>query len=107
VARTILSNPITAWFSIYLRCGLLEDVLDMWPSGGGTTRHEGRTISRTLFTTGNTGSDKEEAFLFEILCTTNGIGEVRIATVDDDIALFEIRDQLVDEIVNCDTSLDE
>lgn len=40
VASTGFTDPVTAWLAVDLRGGLLEDLLDGGPCGGGTTGHE-------------------------------------------------------------------
>jgi hypothetical protein len=77
------------------------------PSGIGTTGHEGRTVSGTLLTTRDTGTDKEQALLLELVSSSDRVGVVRVSTIDDDISLLEVRLELTDEVVNGLTGLDE
>ncbi len=58
VSSTILANPITAGLAVSLGGGLLKDFFDCWPGSGGATGHERRAIASTLFTTGDTRTDK-------------------------------------------------
>ena len=85
----------------------MENLLEMWPGSIGTTRHDGRTVSSTFFTTRDTGTDKVEALGFEVLGSSDGVWVVRVTTVDQDVSLFEVRSQLVDEGINGRASLDE
>jgi hypothetical protein len=57
-------------------------------------------MAGALFATRNTGSDIKETFGFDLLNTPNGIWVVRVSAVNDDITLFEVRDQLFDEVVD-------
>jgi hypothetical protein len=77
------------------------------PSGIGTTGHEGRTVSGTLLTTRDTGTDKEQALLLELVSSSDRVGVVRVSTINDDISLLEERLELTDKVVNGLTGLDE
>jgi hypothetical protein len=86
---------------------LTEDLLDVGPGGIGTTGHEGRTVSGTLLTTRDTGTDKEETLGLELVGSSDRVGVVRVTTVNDDIALLEVGLELTDEVVDGLTGLDE
>jgi hypothetical protein len=105
VTRSSLANPIAARVTVNLCSGLLEDLLDCWPSCGTTAGHKGRTIACSLFTARDTGTDKEEALVFTFLCAADGVRVVRVATIDDDVPFVEVRCQLSDEIIDSRPSL--
>ena len=107
VAGTGLADPVTAGLTVGLGSSLLEDLLDVGPGGIGTTGHERGTVTGTLFTTRDTGADKEETLGLELLGAADGVGIVRVTTVDDDIALLEVGHELLNESVNGGTGLDE
>jgi hypothetical protein len=86
---------------------LTEDLLDVRPCGIGTTGHEGRTVSGTLLTTRDTGTDKEETLGLELVGSSDRVGVVRVTTVNDDVALLEVGLELTDEVVDGLTGLDE
>jgi hypothetical protein len=86
---------------------LTEDLLDVGPSGIGTTGHERGSVSGTLLTTGNTGTDEKETLGLELVSTTDRIGEVRVSSVDDDVTLLEVGLELSDEVVDGLSSLDK
>jgi hypothetical protein len=107
VAGTGLADPVATWLTLGLGGGLLEDLLDVWPSGIGTTWHEGWTVSGTLLTTRDTGTDKEQALGLELVGSSDRVGVVRVTTVNDDVALLEVGLELADEVVYGLTGLDE
>ena len=107
VTRAGLTNPITARCPIGLGGGLLEDFLDGGPSLCVSTGHERRAVTGTLLTTRDTGADEEEALGLELLGAADRVGVVGVATVDDDVALVEVGDKLVDEGIDGRASLDE
>jgi hypothetical protein len=107
VTSTLLTNPVAARLAVGVGSGLLEDLLDVGPGSGRSTGHEGRTVTGTLLTTGNTGTDEEETLGLELLGAAVRVGEVRVSTVDDDVALLEVGLELADEVVDGLTSLDE
>jgi hypothetical protein len=107
VAGTGLADPVATWLTLGLGGGLLEDFLDVWPSGVGTTWHEGWTVSGTLLTTRDTGTDKEQALGLELVGSSDRVRVVRVTTVNDDVALLEVGLELADEVVHGLTGLDE
>ena len=64
-------------------------------------------MAGALFATGDTRTDVKEPFGFKLLNTANGIRVVRVSTVNDDITLFEVRGQLIDEIIDSGACFDE
>lgn len=87
--------------------GLLEDLLDVGPSGVGTTGHEGRTVTGTLLTTRDTGTDEQETLGLELVSSSDRVRVVRVTTVNDDVALLEEWLELSNEVVDGLTGLDE
>ena len=107
VTRASLADPVTARLAVDLGSSSLEDLLDVRPCSGGTTRHEGGTVTGTLLTTGHTGTDEQEALRLKLLGATDRIGVVRVTTVNDDVTRFEVRDELLNESIDGGTGLDE
>jgi hypothetical protein len=64
-------------------------------------------MAGAFFTTRDTGTDVKEPFGFKLLNTANGIRVVRVSTINDDIALFEVRGQLFDEVIDGGACFDE
>lgn len=107
VAGTSITDPVAAGLAVRLGGDILEDLLDMGPGLLVSTGHERGAVSGTLLTTGDTGTDKEDSLLVELLVSSVGIGEVRVTTIDDDVALLKVRKELVDERVDGLAGLDE
>ena len=55
-----------------------------------------RAVERALLAAGDAHADEVQAVLAQRLLAADGVGEVRVAAVDDDVALVEQRRQLVD-----------
>ena len=70
----------------------------MGPGGIGTTGHERRTVTGTFLTTRDTGANEEQALGFELVGAADGVGVVRVTTVNDDITLLDAT--LVQEELN-------
>ncbi len=85
----------------------LEDRFDGRPSRFATAGHKARSLERSFFSTRNTRSDEQEPFAFDLLGPTFGIDVMGISTVDENIARLEVGCQLIDQIVDGWTSLDE
>jgi len=77
------------------------------PGSGGTAGHHRGTITGTLLASRDTASNKEEALGLELLSAADGIGEVRVASVNDDITSLEERQDLGNEVVDGLAGLDE
>ena len=72
----------------------------------GAAGHDGRAFERAFFAAGNAHAHEAEALGVQILGAADGIGEVAVAAVDEDVVLFQERDQLIDEIVHGGAGLD-
>lgn len=107
VTGTLVTNPVTACLTIALGGNALENVLDRRPCGLVTTGHQGGTISGTLLTTGYTGADKVKTLALQVLGPSVGVGEVGVATVDDDISGLEQGQKGLNPVVNSLASLDK
>ena len=107
VASTGGADPVAAGLTVSLGSNVLEDGLDMGPGLRGTTGHERRTSSGTLFTTRDTRANKQKSLGLELFVAAVRVGEVRVTTVNDDITLLEVGLELSNEVVNSITGLDE
>ena len=58
-----------------------------------------RPVQRALLAAGHAAADEVQAALAQRGLAAAGVGEVRVAAVDDDVALVQQRDQLVDHRV--------
>jgi len=107
VTRAGLAHPIATRLTIDLSGSFLEDGFYFWPSGRIATGHKRRTVACTLLATGDTSPNKKDALSFTLLRTADGVGVMGITTINDDVALLEIGDQLSDEIIDSRSSLNE
>ena len=107
VTGTFFADPVTARLPVCLGSSLLEDFFDSRPGSLGTTRHERRAVTGTLFTTRNTRSNKEETLSLELFGATVRVRVVRVTAIDDDITGLEEWNQLADERIDGGASLDE
>ena len=57
--------------------------------------------------TRNTTADEEEALGFEFPATTDGIWEMRVSAIDDDVTRFHVRGEQLNEVIDSRASLDE
>ena len=64
------------------------------------TRHDRRSQQRTLLTTRDSRTNKQDTFGGQRLAAANRVREVTVATIDHNIALFQIRQQLLDEVIH-------
>ena len=64
-------------------------------------------MTGTLLTAGNTRADEEEALGLELFAAADGVGVVGVTTIDDDVSGLKVGDELLDELVNGRTGLDE
>lgn len=107
VAGTSITDPVTAGLAVSLSRNVLEDLLDVGPGLLVSTGHDGGSVSGSLLTSGDTGTNKEDSLLVELLVSSVRVGEVGVTTVNDDITLLEVGQELLDERVDGGTGLDE
>jgi hypothetical protein len=107
VTSTLVANPLTASLAVTLGGDALEDILDMRPGLLVTTGHERGAVSGTLLTTGDTGADEADVLASKILGAAVGVGEVRVTTVDDDVAGVKEGQDLLNPVVDSLASLDQ
>ena len=58
---------------------------------GRAAGHDARPVQRALLAAGDAGADEVQALLAQRLLAAAGVGEVRVAAVDDDVARLEQR----------------
>lgn len=107
VAGTLITNPVTACLTIALGGDALEDILDWGPCRLVTTRHQRGTVTGTLLTTRYTGADEVKALVLQVLSAAVGVGEVRVTTVNDDVASLKQGQKGLDPVVDSLASLDK
>lgn len=64
-------------------------------------------MASALLTTRDTRANEEKALRLELLSAAVRVGEVRVAAVNDDVALLEVRLELLDEVVDGRAGLNE
>ena len=107
VAGTLVTDPLAARLTVALGGDALEDVLDVWPGGLVATRHDRGAVASTLLTTGHTAANEEQALGAEVVGSPVAVGEVGVATIDDDVSALKEGKESLDPVVNGLTSLDE
>lgn len=108
VASTLVTDPLAAGLAVRLGGDVLEDILDVRPGLLVATGHDRGTVAGTLLTTGDTGTDKADTLGVEVLGAAVGVGEVRVATVNDDVTLLKtVLEEELDEVVDGLTGHDE
>jgi hypothetical protein len=100
VTGTLVTDPVAAGLTVALGGNALEDVLDVGPGGLVTTGHEGGTVTGTLLTTGDTGSNEADALLGEVASATVAVRVVGVTTVNDDITLLKERQEGLNEVID-------
>lgn len=100
VTGTLITDPVAAGLVVALGSDALEDIFDVGPGLLVTTGHERGAVAGTLLTTGDTTADKADALRGELLGSAVAIGEVGVATIDDDITLLEVGQESLDELID-------
>jgi hypothetical protein len=83
-----------------LRRDGLEHVLDPRPRRGGAARHDRRAEARAFFAARDTAADEVQPLIAQGGLAAAGVGEVRVAAVDDDVVRLEQRRQLAEHLVD-------
>lgn len=107
VTSTLVTDPLAAGLAVRLGRDALEDVLDVRPSFLVTTGHDGGAVAGALLTTGNTGADETETLALEVLGAAVGVGEMRVATINNDITLLQEGQKLLNPVVDSFAGLDK
>ena len=68
--------------------------------------HDRWAVARAFLAAGNAGADEEQPLAFQIFRAAVGVLKKRIAAVNDDVARFEMRQELLDEFVHRLAGLD-
>ena len=64
-------------------------------------------VTSTLFAAGNARADKEEALVLELFGAANSVRVMRVAAINDDVALLQMRFDGLDEVIDRRPGLDE
>jgi hypothetical protein len=109
VYKLTITNPLTARLAVRLGRNSLQDVLDIWPCLLVTTGHDRWTITGTLLSSGNTSTHESDALLSQVSASSVGIWVMRVAAVDDDVALLKtsLCEESLDELVDSFSGLDQ
>lgn len=107
MASTLITNPVATGLAIRFGSNALEDVFDEGPCLLITTGHKRRSISGTLLTTRNTSTNEADLLISKVPSAAVGVGEMRVATIDDDIAGGEEGEKSSNKVIDSRTSLDE
>src|SRR5208282_2935977 len=84
----------------------LEDRLDVRPGVGVSARHDRGPMQRAFLAARNSRADEQDALFLELSGSAGRIRVVRIASVDQDVAWLQQRNQLVDDFINRRACLD-
>src|SRR5579871_3616910 len=96
VPRALRTDVSAAGDAIDLRRHLGQHRCDAVPGFAVAARHHARALERALLAAGNAHADETDLFRFAGLVAAGGVGEERIAAVDDDVARIEMGQELVD-----------
>ena len=97
----VLADPVAARRAVLdLRADGLENGLHIRPRGRGAAGHHAGALERPFLASGYAGSDVELALGFHIRGSADGIGEVGVASVDENISVAQQRQELFNHIVH-------
>ena len=106
VTGAVRAHPRAARLAVDLRGDGLEDRAEGGIRLLRAARHDRRALERADLAPGDAGPDEVEAVLAQRRLAAAGVLEVGVAAVDDDVALLEERDELVDDRVGGIARLD-
>ena len=97
---TVFADPVAAWRAVLdLGADALENGLHIRPRGRASARHHAGAFQCALFAAGHAGADVKLALAFHVSGSADGVREVGIAAVNENIAVVEQRKKLLDHIV--------
>ena len=100
VASTLITDPLAARLAVRLGGNGLEDILDIRPGLLVTTGHQRGAVAGTLLSAGDTAADEADSLGVEVLCAAGGVWEMRVTTINDDVALLEVGEESLDEVID-------
>ena len=108
VARTVGGNPCAAGCTVLgcLRCNLLEHGAEVLVGLCGTAGHHGGAPESALFAAGDANAYEVQALFSQGVLATDGVGEVGVTAVNNDVALIEHGGELLDHCVDGCARLD-
>src|SRR5207253_7860311 len=92
---------------VYLRGDLFPDRAQLFVSGAVAAGHQGRPPERTLLAARDAAADEVEAFALQRLFALHGVFIIRVAAVNDDVALIEMRLELLDDRIHGTAGFDQ
>ncbi|SSC73735.1 unnamed protein product [Ciceribacter sp. T2.26MG-112.2] len=101
-----LAQPGAAWISFVAGGNRGEHLLDAGIGLPGAADHDRGTVPRALFATGNTHADEGQTGILEALEARDGVAEIGVAGIDDDVAAGQQRPQRIDLLVDRLAGLD-
>ncbi len=78
----------------------LENGLNVWPGLRVAAGHKRGPVAGTVLAAGDARADVEDAALAQVARPPRRVGVLRVAAVDDDVALVQQRHQLLDELIH-------
>ncbi len=106
VAGPVRADVGAARGAVHVRADRLEHRAEALVGFGAAAGHDGRAVQRALLATGDTHADEVQALFPEFRFAAAGVVEVRVAAVDDHVALFQEGGELVDHRVGGVTRVD-
>ena len=101
MAGAVFAHPIAAGRAVLdLGGDLLEDVLYVRPGRGRAARHDARAVAGAFLAAGHAGADVEQALGLDVFRAADGVLEEGVAAVNDDVARFQVRQEVFDEFVH-------
>src|ERR1041385_7433755 len=100
------THVTAAWFAVDLGRNFAINRRNDFPRFARAAGHERWTFERAFFAAGNAAPNIMNSFSFEIFATALRVGEKRIAAIDDDVAFFQKRHQLADDLIDRLAGLD-
>jgi hypothetical protein len=83
-----------------------KDRLYVRPCGRTAAGHHAGAFQSAFLAAGHAGADVEKALRLDIRGAANGVGEVTVAAVDENVARLQQRNQLLDHFIHCAAGLD-
>ena len=106
MARAAFTDPIATRRAVHLRGNALKNILHVRPRGGRTAGHDARAAARALLAAAHAGADVQQAFALDVFHAADGVLKKRVAAVNDDVAGFEVRQEMFDEFIHGLAGLD-
>jgi len=106
MARTAGADVGAARFAVHVGADLRQHGFHLRVRVAGAARHDARSEQGAFLPAGDAGADKAQPACFQRRTATNGVQEIGVAAVDQDVASLQMWREVIDGLIDRRSGLD-